>query len=81
MVDATDRAFGHHTQGIGYEPTYSGATSCFRPYSRDLEGVDIVALGVPHDRSVTNRPGCRFGLRGRGLDECCLGRWALVLGF
>ena len=66
MVDATDRAFlGHHTQGIGYEPTYSGATSLFRrPYSRDLEGVDIVAWGVPYDLSVTNRPGCRFGPRG-----------------
>ncbi len=66
MVDATDRAFlGHHTQGIGYEPTYSGATSLFRrPYSRDLEGIDIVAWGVPYDLSVTNRPGCRFGPRG-----------------
>jgi len=66
MVDATDRAFvGHHQYGIGYEPTYSGATSLFRrPYSRDLDGVDAVAWGVPFDLSVTNRPGCRFGPRG-----------------
>ncbi|MDS9951741.1 MAG: agmatinase, partial [Planktomarina sp.] len=66
MVDATDRAFvGNHQFGMGYEPTYSGANSLFRrQYSRELDGVDIVAWGVPYDLSVTNRPGCRFGPRG-----------------
>ncbi|SLN55210.1 Agmatinase [Roseovarius albus] len=66
MVDATDRAFvGNHKFGMGYEPTYSGANSLFRrQYSRDLQGVDIVAWGVPYDLSVTNRPSCRFGPRG-----------------
>ena len=66
MVDSTDRAFhGNHQNGMGYEPTYSGANSLFRrQYSRDLEGVDIVTWGVPYDLSVTNRPGCRFGPRG-----------------
>lgn len=66
MIDATDRAFvGNHQYGMGYEPTYSGANSLFRrPYSRELDGADIVAWGVPYDLSVTNRPGCRFGPRG-----------------
>ena len=59
MVDATDRAFvGNQQFGMGYEPTYSGANSLFRrQYSRELDGVDIVAWGVPYDLSVTNRPG------------------------
>lgn len=65
MIDTTDRAFhGNHQMGIGYEPTYSGATSLFRRrYSRDLTGVDMVTWGVPYDLSVTNRPGTRFGPR------------------
>ena len=65
MVESTDRAFhGNRPMGMGYEPTYSGATSLFRrQYSRELEGADIVAWGVPYDLSVTNRPGCRFGPR------------------
>lgn len=66
MVDSTDRAvFGGEAKGIGYEPTYSGATSLFRrPYARDLGGVDITTWGIPYDLSVTNRPGCRLGPRG-----------------
>ena len=66
MVDETDRAiFGSPQGDIGYEPTYSGATSLFRrPYSRDLKGIDITTWGVPFDLSVTNRPGCRLGPRG-----------------
>ena len=65
MVASTDRAFhGNHMLGMGSEATYSGATSLFRRrYFRDLEGVDIVAWGIPYDLSVTNRPGCRFGPR------------------
>lgn len=66
MVDATDRAFlAKPADGIGYEPTYSGATSLFRrPYSRALDGIDITAWGIPFDLAVTNRPGARFGPRG-----------------
>jgi len=65
MVDHTDRgAFGEIAGGIGYEPTYSGATSLFRRrYSRDLSGVDIAAWGITYDLTVTNRPGARFGPR------------------
>lgn len=65
MLTSTDRAFlATDESGMGYEPTYGGATSLFRRrYSRDLRGVDIVTWGVPFDLSVTNRPGCRFGPR------------------
>lgn len=65
MLTSTDRAvMAPVANGMGYEPTYSGATSLFRrQYSRDLQGVDVVAWGVPFDLSVTNRPGCRFGPR------------------
>lgn len=44
---------------------FSGATSfCRRRYCRDLTGIDVAVIGVPHDTSVTNRPGTRFGPRG-----------------
>ncbi|RMF39947.1 MAG: agmatinase [Alphaproteobacteria bacterium] len=46
------------------EPMFSGALSfCRRRYARDLSGVDVAVIGVPHDTSVTNRPGTRFGPR------------------
>lgn len=46
------------------EPTFSGISSLFRRrFSKDLRDVDIAALGVPYDLSVTNRPGTRFGPR------------------
>ena len=65
MVDQTDRGvFGREKATMGYEPTYSGATSLFRrKYSRPLSDVDIVAWGVPYDLTVTNRPGARLGPR------------------
>ncbi len=45
--------------------TYSGVTSFIRrPYRKDLEGIDVVILGVPFDTATTNRPGARFGPRG-----------------
>ena len=65
MVDKTDRAILKKTKkGMGYEPTYSGATSLFRrKYSKDISGADLVTWGVTYDLSVTNRPGTRFGPR------------------
>ena len=46
------------------EEAYAGILSFMRlPYSRDLEGTDIVVLGVPYDLGTTNRPGARFGPR------------------
>ena len=47
------------------EMTYAGVTSFIRrPYRKDLEGIDVVILGVPFDTATTNRPGARFGPRG-----------------
>ena len=46
------------------EEAYAGILSFMRlPYSRDLEGTDIMVLGVPYDLGTTNRPGARFGPR------------------
>ena len=46
------------------DAAYAGILSFMRlPYSRDLEGADIVVLGVPYDLGTTNRPGARFGPR------------------
>ncbi len=50
--------------GTTPEPTYSGVTSFMRrKYTRDLDGVDVVVMGVPLDTATTNRPGARFGPR------------------
>jgi agmatinase len=46
------------------DEAYAGILSFMRlPYSRDLEGADILVLGVPYDLGTTNRPGARFGPR------------------
>jgi len=46
------------------EMTYGGALSFLRrPYTRDLDGVDVAVWGVPFDTAVTYRPGCRLGPR------------------
>lgn len=44
--------------------TYGGALSFLRrPYTRDLQGVDVVVMGIPFDGAVTYRPGARLGPR------------------
>ncbi|MEZ5527500.1 MAG: agmatinase [Gammaproteobacteria bacterium] len=44
--------------------SFGGAGSFFRaPYSRDLNGVDVVVSGVPLDIATTNRSGARLGPR------------------
>jgi agmatinase len=46
-------------------PSYAGALSFMRrPYTRNLDGVDVAVVGVPLDTATTNRPGARFGPRG-----------------
>ena len=61
----TDRAFsGHSPFGLIDQDTYCGALSFMRrPYSKDLDGTEVVVAGVPYDLAVTNRPGTRFGPR------------------
>ena len=47
------------------ESTYSGTLSFLRrPYSRELEGVDVAVTGIPFDLATTYRPGTRLGPRG-----------------
>ncbi|AMW35800.1 agmatinase [Haematospirillum jordaniae] len=46
------------------EMTYGGALSFLRrPYTRNLQGVDIAVMGIPFDGAVTYRPGARLGPR------------------
>jgi agmatinase len=66
----TDKRDGDHAflrqslHGTTSEPTYAGALSFMRrKYTRDLEGVDLVVMGVPLDTATTNRPGARLGPR------------------
>jgi agmatinase len=43
-------------------PTYAGVLSFMRrPYTRNLQGVDVAISGVPLDLATTFRPGTRFG--------------------
>ncbi|MEZ5774478.1 MAG: agmatinase [Hyphomicrobiaceae bacterium] len=53
------------------ELTFSGALSFMRrPYTRDLEGVDVAVSGIPFDSATTARPGCRFGPRAIRQGSC-----------
>ena len=62
-----DHAFtaeGHHGTVKG-SPSYAGALSFLRrPYTKNLEGVDVAVTGIPLDLATTHRPGARFGPRG-----------------
>lgn len=64
-MDAGDQAFRKNDpRGRWPEMTYGGALSFLRrPYSRDLNGVDVAVWGIPWDSAVTYRPGCRLGPR------------------
>ena len=60
--DQAFRATSLH--GRAAEMTYGGALSFLRrPYTRDLDGVDIVVSGVCFDVATSGRPGARFGPR------------------
>jgi agmatinase len=62
--------------------TYAGVTSFIRrPYRKDLEGIDVVILGVPFDTATTNRPGTRFGPRGIRVASSLLAYERLVYGW
>ena len=55
-----------HDSGI---PTWNHS-----PYTRDVDGADIVVMGIPFDSGVTFRPGARFGprsIREQSLIACC----------
>ena len=60
-------------KGGPWEPTFSGILSFLRrPYSRDLDGVDVAVTGVPYDNATTDRPGTRFGPRAIRAASCGL---------
>ncbi len=61
-----DAAFtGKNLESMGMEATYAGALSFLRrPYTKDVNHLDLIVSGVPYDLAVTNRPGARFGPRG-----------------
>jgi agmatinase len=66
MTYKGDQAFdGEGTLlGTHHELEFAGATSMFRrAYSKTLDGLDAVILGIPYDLSTTYRPGARFGPR------------------
>lgn len=57
-----DSAFTGDGRGGAGDPTYAGALSFMRrPYTKSVEGFDVVIWGVPFDLGVSNRPGARFG--------------------
>lgn len=58
-----DNAFtAKAVRGAATDPTYAGALSFMRrQYSKQLDGVDAVVMGIPFDAAVSNRPGARFG--------------------
>ena len=60
---SVDNAFtARSVRGAATDPTYAGALSFMRRrYSKEIDGVDAVVLGIPFDAAVSNRPGARFG--------------------
>lgn len=57
-----DNAFTHQGFGAAGDPTFAGALSFMRrPYTKNVQGADVVVWGIPFDASVSNRPGTRFG--------------------
>lgn len=61
--DASDHAVtATSLMGHGEDATFSGVMSFMRrKFTKQVEGADIVVMGIPLDTSVTNRPGTRFG--------------------
>ncbi len=64
-MSSWDNAFtGKPGTGLTHAHSFAGATSFFRvPYSKALDDVDLVVMGVPLDIATTNRPGARMGPR------------------
>ncbi len=66
-----DKTAAQHTapmltteKGYVQQLTYAGCTSFMRrPFSRNLDGIDLAITGIPFDCATTNRPGTRLGPR------------------
>jgi len=64
-INSADSIYGHSKLGESSPeaPFFGASTFLRRPYSRQLDNIDIAVLGVPFDLAVCNRPGTRFGPR------------------
>jgi len=64
-INSSDSIFGNSgpDQETPEAPFFGANTFMRRPYSRDLQDIDVAVLGVPFDLAVCNRPGTRFGPR------------------
>ncbi len=64
-INSADSIYGHSKldEPSPEAPFYGAGTFLRRPYSRQLDNIDIAILGVPFDLAVCNRPGTRFGPR------------------
>lgn len=52
------------TTGYVQQLTFAGCPSFLRrPFTRELDGVDLAITGIPFDCATTNRPGTRLGPR------------------
>ena len=61
-------------------PRYTGVRTFARcPFVRDLEGVDVAAVGVPFDTATSFRPGARFGPEAIRSASALLRPWHPVL--
>lgn len=55
----------HQPPDASKAPRYTGIrTFANCPHTRDLEGVDVAAVGIPFDTATSYRPGARFGPEG-----------------
>lgn len=75
-INSSDFAYGKADASASTleAPLFGTATFMRRPYSRDLDDVDIAVLGIPFDLAVCNRPGSRFGpeaIRRATRDPSC----------
>ena len=72
--DKSDHAItANSLVGTRHEPTFSGVMSFMRrKYTKDVEGADLVVLGIPLDTSTSNRPGARFGPNAVRAASCTL---------
>ena len=61
---AIDQAISGKQYAVNPEPTYGGVLSFVRrPYSKNLDNVDLAVWGIPYDLATTNRSGARMGPR------------------
>jgi agmatinase len=72
---------GHGPPDASRAPRYTGVRTFARcPLVRELDGVDVAAVGVPFDTATSFRPGARFGPEAIRSASVLLRPWHPVLG-